>query len=80
MKPALLASPNSFFCHRIGQERFEDYFDHAPPGTHLAQSWQDRAVGVLKSTNMDSGAIAYIQPAQGDGPWPRGLVRAPSDR
>ncbi|MEO0356676.1 MAG: UTP--glucose-1-phosphate uridylyltransferase [Pseudomonadota bacterium] len=53
------------FVTSRGKSSLEDYFDHAPA---LEKSLQDKGktdlLEVLQSTNMDSGAIAYIRQNQ----------------
>ncbi|MBN9885888.1 UTP--glucose-1-phosphate uridylyltransferase GalU [Salipiger abyssi] len=50
------------FVTSRGKSALEDYFDHAP---HLEQDLKskgkDKLLEILKSTNMDSGEIAYIR-------------------
>ena len=46
----------------MGNPRWEDYFDHAPDlETSLRKSGKTELLDILKSTSMDSGAIAYIR-------------------
>lgn len=50
------------FVTSRGKGALEDYFDHAPElETALRKSGKDELLEVLKSTNMESGAIAYIR-------------------
>jgi UTP--glucose-1-phosphate uridylyltransferase len=50
------------FVTSRGKSALEDYFDHAPElEATLRRSGKKELLEVLKSTNMDSGAIAYIR-------------------
>lgn len=50
------------FVTARGKYALEDYFDHAPElETTLKRAGKDDLLNVLKSTYMDSGAIAYIR-------------------
>ena len=50
------------FVTARGKSALEDYFDHAPDLEHtLRKTGKEDLLEVLKSTNMDSGAIAYIR-------------------
>ncbi len=50
------------FVTSRGKGALEDYFDHAPTlEQELRKKGKDDLLEVLKSTNMDSGAIAYIR-------------------
>ncbi|MGR3570229.1 UTP--glucose-1-phosphate uridylyltransferase GalU [Brevirhabdus sp.] len=50
------------FVTSRGKSALEDYFDHAPELEHsLRKKGKDELLEVLKTTNMDSGAIAYIR-------------------
>ena len=50
------------FVTSRGKSALEDYFDHSPELEHaLRQKGKDELLKVLKSTNMESGAIAYIR-------------------
>ncbi len=50
------------FVTARGKSALEDYFDHAPDLEHsLRKAGKDDLLEVLKNTNMDSGAIAYIR-------------------
>ncbi|WP_172297972.1 UTP--glucose-1-phosphate uridylyltransferase GalU [Pseudoruegeria sp. HB172150] len=50
------------FVTSRGKSALEDYFDHAPElETSLRKKGKDDLLEVLKDTNMDSGAIAYIR-------------------
>ncbi len=50
------------FVTSRGKSALEDYFDHAPElETALRKKGKDALLEELKSTNMDSGAIAYIR-------------------
>lgn len=50
------------FVTARGKSALEDYFDHAPElETTLRKAGKDELLEVLKTTNMDSGAIAYIR-------------------
>jgi len=50
------------FVTSRGKGALEDYFDHAPElETALRKKGKDDLLEILKSTNMDSGAIAYIR-------------------
>ena len=50
------------FVTSRGKGALEDYFDHSPVlEQDLRKKGKDQLLEVLKSTNMDSGAIAYIR-------------------
>lgn len=50
------------FVTSRGKSALEDYFDHAPElESSLRKSGKDELLATLKSTNMESGAIAYIR-------------------
>ncbi|ATG48336.1 UTP--glucose-1-phosphate uridylyltransferase [Celeribacter ethanolicus] len=50
------------FVTSRGKGALEDYFDHSPIlEQELRRKGKDKLLEVLKSTNMDSGAIAYIR-------------------
>ncbi|MEO0937503.1 MAG: UTP--glucose-1-phosphate uridylyltransferase GalU [Pseudomonadota bacterium] len=50
------------FVTSRGKGALEDYFDHAPAlEQELRKKGKDDLLDMLKSTNMDSGAIAYIR-------------------
>ncbi len=50
------------FVTSRGKGALEDYFDHAPElESSLRKKGKDQLLEVLKSTNMESGAIAYIR-------------------
>ncbi len=50
------------FVTSRGKSALEDYFDHAPElESALKRSGKNDLLDVLKSTNMDSGAIAYVR-------------------
>ena len=50
------------FVTSRGKSALEDYFDHAPDlENSLRKAGKDQLLDVLKSTNMESGAIAYIR-------------------
>ncbi|MGI9390559.1 MAG: UTP--glucose-1-phosphate uridylyltransferase GalU [Boseongicola sp.] len=50
------------FVTSRGKSALEDYFDHAPElESRLRKSGKTALLATLKSTNMDSGAIAYIR-------------------
>lgn len=50
------------FVTSRGKSALEDYFDHAPElETALRNSGKTQLLAMLESTNMDSGAIAYIR-------------------
>ena len=50
------------FVTSRGKGALEDYFDHAPElESALRKKGKDELLDVLKSTNMESGAIAYIR-------------------
>ena len=50
------------FVTSRGKSALEDYFDHAPElEASLASKGKDDLLEMLQSTNMDSGAIAYIR-------------------
>ena len=50
------------FVTSRGKSALEDYFDHAPDlETSLRKKGKDELLRILKSTNMESGAIAYIR-------------------
>lgn len=50
------------FVTSRGKGALEDYFDHAPElESTLRKAGKDDLLEILKSTNMESGAIAYIR-------------------
>jgi UTP--glucose-1-phosphate uridylyltransferase len=50
------------FVTSRGKGALEDYFDHAPQlENELRKKGKDKLLETLKSTNMDSGEIAYIR-------------------
>ena len=50
------------FVTSRGKSALEDYFDHAPElESALKKSGKDQLLEVLRETNMDSGAIAYVR-------------------
>jgi len=50
------------FVTSRGKGALEDYFDHAPTlEQELRKKGKDDLLEILKNTNMDSGAIAYIR-------------------
>src|SRR5688572_32749632 len=50
------------FVTSRGKGALEDYFDHAPELENaLRRSGKDDLLNALRSTNMESGAIAYIR-------------------
>ena len=50
------------FVTSRGKSALEDYFDHSPElETTLRRSGKEDLLEVLKETNMDSGAIAYVR-------------------
>jgi UTP--glucose-1-phosphate uridylyltransferase len=50
------------FVTSRGKGALEDYFDHAPTlEQELRKKGKDDLLAILKSTNMDSGEIAYIR-------------------
>jgi UTP--glucose-1-phosphate uridylyltransferase len=50
------------FVTARGKSALEDYFDHAPDLERtLRQAGKTELLDIVKSTNMDSGAIAYIR-------------------
>ncbi|WP_299372208.1 UTP--glucose-1-phosphate uridylyltransferase GalU [uncultured Tateyamaria sp.] len=50
------------FVTSRGKGALEDYFDHAPTlEQELRKKGKDQLLSILKDTNMDSGAIAYIR-------------------
>ncbi|NUB45231.1 UTP--glucose-1-phosphate uridylyltransferase GalU [Fertoebacter nigrum] len=50
------------FVTSRGKGALEDYFDHAPElEASLRRSGKDQLLEILKDTNMDSGAIAYVR-------------------
>ncbi|THD85396.1 UTP--glucose-1-phosphate uridylyltransferase GalU [Aliigemmobacter aestuarii] len=50
------------FVTSRGKSALEDYFDHAPElESTLKKAGKDQLLEILKSTNMDSGAIAYVR-------------------
>jgi UTP--glucose-1-phosphate uridylyltransferase len=50
------------FVTSRGKSALEDYFDHAPElEAALKKSGKEQLLEVLKDTNMDSGAIAYLR-------------------
>jgi len=50
------------FVTSRGKSALEDYFDHSPElENSLRKSGKDELLAILKNTNMDSGAIAYMR-------------------
>lgn len=50
------------FVTSRGKSALEDYFDHAPELENaLKKSGKEQLLDILKATNMDSGAIAYVR-------------------
>ncbi|AZL59231.1 UTP--glucose-1-phosphate uridylyltransferase GalU [Tabrizicola piscis] len=50
------------FVTSRGKSALEDYFDHAPElESTLRRSGKEDLLEILKDTNMDSGAIAYVR-------------------
>ncbi|GHC50197.1 UTP--glucose-1-phosphate uridylyltransferase GalU [Neogemmobacter tilapiae] len=50
------------FVTARGKSALEDYFDHAPElESKLKRSGKKDLLNILKDTNMDSGAIAYVR-------------------
>jgi UTP--glucose-1-phosphate uridylyltransferase len=50
------------FVTSRGKSALEDYFDHSPElETALKKAGKNDLLEILKSTNMDSGAIAYVR-------------------
>ena len=50
------------FVTSRGKGALEDYFDHAPQlEQELKKKGKDKLLQILKDTNMDSGAIAYVR-------------------
>ena len=50
------------FVTSRGKSALEDYFDHAPElESALKKSGKEQLLDILKATNMDSGAIAYVR-------------------
>jgi UTP--glucose-1-phosphate uridylyltransferase len=50
------------FVTSRGKSALEDYFDHSPElESTLRKAGKDELLEVLKETNMDSGAIAYLR-------------------
>ena len=50
------------FVTSRGKSALEDYFDHANElEAHLRRNGREDLLSILKTTNMDSGAIAYIR-------------------
>ncbi len=50
------------FVTSRGKSALEDYFDHAPElEASLKKAGKDDLLELLRSTNMDSGAIAYVR-------------------
>ena len=50
------------FVTSRGKSALEDYFDHAPDlENSLRKAGKDQLLEVLRNTNMESGAIAYIR-------------------
>ena len=50
------------FVTSRGKSALEDYFDHAPELENtLRKAGKDQLLEILKDTNMDSGAIAYLR-------------------
>ena len=50
------------FVTSRGKSALEDYFDHSPePEATLRRAGKDALLEILRETNMDSGAIAYVR-------------------
>ena len=50
------------FVTSRGKSALEDYFDHSPELENtLRKAGKDDLLEILKETNMDSGAIAYVR-------------------
>jgi len=50
------------FVTARGKSALEDYFDHSPElEASLRRSGKDELLEILRDTNMDSGAIAYVR-------------------
>ncbi|EEW26502.1 UTP--glucose-1-phosphate uridylyltransferase GalU [Rhodobacter ferrooxidans] len=50
------------FVTSRGKSALEDYFDHSPElEATLKRAGKDELLEILKATNMDSGAIAYVR-------------------
>ena len=50
------------FVTARGKSALEDYFDHSPElESNLRRAGKDDLLEILKETNMDSGAIAYVR-------------------
>jgi len=50
------------FVTSRGKSALEDYFDHAPElESTLRRAGKEQLLEILKDTNMDSGAIAYVR-------------------
>jgi UTP--glucose-1-phosphate uridylyltransferase len=50
------------FVTSRGKSALEDYFDHSPElESNLRKAGKDDLLEILKETNMDSGAIAYVR-------------------
>ncbi len=53
------------FVTSRGKGALEDYFDHAPTlESELRKKGKDDLLQILKATNMDSGAVAYVRQHQ----------------
>ena len=69
------------FVTSRGKSALEDYFDSAP---ELEQALRDGGktalLELLKQTDMDSGAVAYVRQQERSRTRARGLVRPPADR
>lgn len=56
------------FVTSRGKSALEDYFDHSPELTHtLRRKGKTDLLELLKTTNMESGAIAYIRQHKANG-------------
>ncbi len=55
-------SRSSSSSPRAGKSALEDYFDISPElENNLRRSGKDDLLEILRETNMDSGAIAYVR-------------------
>jgi UTP--glucose-1-phosphate uridylyltransferase len=61
-RPRAAGIKEFIFVTSRGKSALEDYFDHAPElESALRRSGKDDLLEILKDTNMDSGAIAYVR-------------------
>ena len=69
------------FVTSRGKSALEDYFDNAPQlEQELRRKGKDDLLAILKSTNMDSGEIAYMRQAKPLASGTRSGARGASSR